>query len=115
MEPDEDPRYLPPLKEFVPDALNPAEVAEDLQFHEEVVGMFASKGWAHVAKVLNDVRFSHITRLTKFGGQDNLDVIYGMRAGLAVIEEIFGMEENSVAAVERDKALLYKLREGTQA
>jgi hypothetical protein len=112
MQPENDPRYLAEVKPFVPDALTEAQVEEDMRYHTEILAMFSSKGWGHIEKKLTGTREDYVNRLVRFSGDDSLDVIYGLRSAVAMIDSIFSERTSAKASVESDKDLLSKMREG---
>ncbi len=110
MRPEEDPRYLAPISEFVPRGETSDALEAQIQQNQEMLATFSTMGWRYVRSILEDRRDAHIDALTKVTGAHDLDAIFGLRQGLHLIEEMLGLEELARTRLKHDSEMLNKLR-----
>jgi hypothetical protein len=108
--PEDDPRYLPPVAEFVPRGETPEALEAAIDKHMAMLATFDSPGWELMKTNLEERRQGHIDGLTKITGVDTMDAIHGLRVGLRLLEEMLGQEDYSKKLLKRDSEKLNKIR-----
>lgn len=110
LRPEDDPRYLAPVKPFIPKADTPEELESALAYHGAMLSMFSTPGWKELQNILKNRRDHAIKALTSINGETEVFGIYALRQRLALVEELLGFEETSKKASALAQERLSKLR-----
>jgi hypothetical protein len=111
MRPEDDPRYLAPVQDFVPRGETTEALENQIALNGSMLSTFSTEGWRYVRMILEDRRDAHISALTKVSSNAmTMDVIFGLRQGLHIIEELLGLEDLAKERLKHDSELLNKLR-----
>ena len=111
MTPQIDHRELPPIAPFIPRGTSAEELEANIAYHSDLLAMFSTKGWRSLQEILTSRRDSQLHSLTSFGGVETIEEVYAIRQGLALCNELLGLEEASRKAVARGNEMLHKVRE----
>ncbi len=110
MKPEEDPRYLAPVSEFVPRGETSDALEAQIQQNGEMLATFSTMGWRYIKSILEDRQQAHLDALTKVNGAQDLNIIYGLRQGLALMNEMLSLEDLARDRLKHDSEMLNKLR-----